>query len=86
MSVETAPAQAQPHTRGPGGAAKNALILGALGVVLSFEVKRLTDDVARAWSSFENGQTPQAAKPSHVGSPHRTRDPAGPLPTERHVS
>jgi hypothetical protein len=29
----------------------------------SFEVKRLPDDVARTWSSLENGQAPHDARP-----------------------
>jgi uncharacterized membrane protein HdeD (DUF308 family) len=40
-----------------------AVTIGVLEIVLSFEVKRLPDDVARAWSTLENGQAPQDAKP-----------------------
>jgi uncharacterized membrane protein HdeD (DUF308 family) len=40
-----------------------AVAVGVLEIVLAFEVKRLPDDVARAWSSLENGQAPQDAKP-----------------------
>jgi uncharacterized membrane protein HdeD (DUF308 family) len=40
-----------------------AVAIGVLEIVLSFEVKRLPDDVARAWSNLENGQAPEGATP-----------------------
>jgi uncharacterized membrane protein HdeD (DUF308 family) len=44
-----------------------AVAIGVLEIVLSFEVKRLPDDVAQAWSSLDNGQAPKDAKPAPTG-------------------
>jgi uncharacterized membrane protein HdeD (DUF308 family) len=40
-----------------------AVTIGVLEIVVAFEVKRLPDDVARAWGSLENGQAPEHATP-----------------------
>jgi Short repeat of unknown function (DUF308) len=46
-----------------GGTIAMTAAFSARRLLPSFEVKRLPDDVARTWSSLENGQAPQDARP-----------------------
>jgi hypothetical protein len=46
-----------------GGTIAMTAAFSARRLLPSFEVKRLPDDVARTWSSLENGQAPHDARP-----------------------